>query len=569
MMRFLSFLFFAALFITSCSLFKKTPEPAPAPVAAKSTAGASSDRNQVYTDQYQTAAMLNMQRSGVPASITLSQGILESGAGTSELAKNANNHFGVKCGNNWTGKTYMKKDDDRDEKGNLKESCFRKYEKVEESYMDHAQFLRDPKKEQRYGFLFKLDPTDYKGWARGLQSSGYSTSNTYADKLIDIIERYQLYEYDVPGNHSSVPPEAVAAGAAASATGADVPLQTATNRVGKINNVKVVTSREGESISDIAKAYRLSPDKVADYNDRGYTPIQKLKANTRVFINAKKDKWSGSTANEHVVASNQTMFDISQLYGVKLNKLLERNGMSRGQEPAEGVRINLNSKRAVNDPVALRDENAVVATAGAAAAVTSGWPVAPHTESMTPNDDDLLEEISAGAANATPPPPAPTPAAQTTPAVTAPVPALTGSTGNPPVYTNPTTSPATTQPDPWGTQPNPAAQPEPVTTQPNPAAQSNPATTQSNPTSTQSNPWVAPPTPATTEPNPWVTPSNPAAPQTNPPATPVAAPGTHIVVKGDTLTNIAKKYNTSVATLLQLNNLKDGNIKLGLVLKVK
>lgn len=564
MNRFLTFLFFAALFLTSCSLFKTTPEPAPAPVAAKSATGASSDRNQVYTDQYQAAAMLNMQRSGVPASITLAQGILESGAGTSELAKNANNHFGVKCGNNWTGATYMKKDDDRDEKGNLKESCFRKYVKVEESYMDHAQFLRDPKKEQRYGFLFKLDPTDYKGWAHGLQSSGYSTSNTYADKLIDIIERYKLYEYDVPGNKSSVPPEAVAA---AGATGADVPLQTASNRVGKINNVKVVTSREGESISDIAKAYRLSPDKVAEYNDRGYTPIQKLKANTRIFINAKKDKWSGSTANEHVVASNQTMFDISQLYGVKLNKLLERNGMSRGQEPAEGARINLNSKRPVSDPVALRDENAVAAAA-ATAAVTSGnpgasWPVAPHTESMTPNDDDLLEEISAGAANATPPPPAPAPAAQATPVVAAPVPALTGSTGYPTGNTNPTTSPATTQPDPWGTQPNPA------TTQPAAAAtQPAPATTQPTATTTQPNPWVSPPDPAATPSNPWVSSPNPAATQ-NPPTPPVAAPGTHIVVKGDTLTNIAKKYNTSVATLLQLNNLKDGNIKLGQVLKVK
>ena len=171
MKRFLSFLLLVSLFASSCNLFKKAPVPAPAAYSARSGA----DRNQTYTDQFQTAAVLEMQRLGVPASITLAQGILESGAGTSELAKNANNHFGIKCGNNWTGETYKKKDDDKDADGNLKESCFRKYKKVEDSYMDHGQFLRDPKKEQRYGFLFKLDPTDYKGWAYGLQSAGYST----------------------------------------------------------------------------------------------------------------------------------------------------------------------------------------------------------------------------------------------------------------------------------------------------------------------------------------------------------------------------------------------------------
>lgn len=516
MKRFFSFLIFAGLFVSSCSLLKKTPPPPP---AAAKAGGVPADRNKAYTDQYQAAAMLNMQRSGVPASITLSQGILESGAGTSELSVNANNHFGVKCGNNWTGKTYMKKDDDRDEKGNLKESCFRKYEKVEDSYMDHAQFLRDPKKEQRYGFLFKLDPTDYKGWAKGLQSSGYSTSNTYADKLIDIIERYHLYEYDVPGsNTASAVPEAAAV---ASATGADVPLQTATNRVGKINNVKVVAAREGESISDIAKAYRLSPDKVAEYNDRGYTPIQKLKANTRVFINAKKDKWSGSTATEHVVKPNQTMFDISQLYGVKLNKLLERNVLSRGQEPAEGQRILLNSKRAANDPVQLRDENAVTTSDN----MQGNAPyTAPHAESLTPDDNGLLDEISGGEANAAPSAPA-----TTVPAATVAPPPPSAVSAPPPTFATP---------------PQTTAAPSQPTGAPVPAVTGN---TTYPPVSTSPAPEIQP---ELTKP-------------------PVAAPGTHTVVKGDTLTNIAKRYNISVAKLKELNNMTDGNIKIGQVLKVK
>lgn len=494
MKQFLSFLLFVTLFASSCSLFKKTPEPAPAAYSARSGA----DRNQTYTDQFQTAAVLEMQRLGVPASITLAQGILESGAGTSELAKNANNHFGIKCGNNWTGETYKKKDDDTDADGNLKESCFRKYKKVEDSYMDHGQFLRDPKKEQRYGFLFKLDPTDYKGWAYGLQSAGYSTSNTYAQKLIDIIERYKLYEFDIPGNKNTNVLPAPEKPQSGTQTDADIALPTAANRVGRVNNVKVVVSREGESITDIAKTYRLNPAKIAEYNDRGYTPIQKLKANTRIYLAPKKDK---SAVSEHITKTGQTMFEISQLYGIKLDKLLERNGMSRGQEPAGDVRITLNSKRSSKDPVRLRDESTDSnSSTGTPQKPNEYWPTTPP-KTMTPDEDGLLDEINGGEANKPQPTPPPTtPTTPEKPVNTAPVPVVTGSSNYPPVITNPSTGP--------GANPNP----------------------------------------------------------TPPPA---AAPGTHLVVKGDTLTNIAKRYNTTVGRLMQINNLKDGNIKIGQTLKVK
>ncbi|MBV6443592.1 MAG: LysM peptidoglycan-binding domain-containing protein [Haliscomenobacteraceae bacterium CHB4] len=488
MKRYLTLLLFTTLLASSCSIFKKNSEPAPAAYTAR----AGADRNQTYTDKFQTAAILEMQRLGVPASITLAQGILESGAGTSELAQNANNHFGIKCGNNWTGDKYMKKDDDRDANGDIKESCFRKYKKVEDSYMDHGQFLRDPKKETRYGFLFKLDPTDYKGWAQGLQAAGYSTSNTYADKLIDIIERYKLYEYDIPGKNTNVlpNPEKPQYG---TETDADIALPTAENRVGRVNNVKVVVAREGETINDIAKAFRLSPAKLVGYNDHGYTPIQKLKANTRIFLDQKKDK---ASASEHIVKGNQTMHEISQIYGVKLNKILERNGMSRGQEPAEGTRIRLNSKRAANDPVQLRDAS----DAGDASTDKPNeyWPTTPPSETMTPDEGGLLDEISGGEANKNQPVPAPTtPATPDKPATGAPAPVVTGA-GYPPVITNP------------------------------------------NPT-----------------PNP------------NPTTPPVAAPGTHIVVKGDTLTNIARRYNTTVARLKQINNLKSDYIQIGQTLRVQ
>ncbi len=494
MKHFFPLLLSPLLFLTACSLFKDKTATPPAATSMR-TARAGADRNQTYAEQFHVEAILGMQRLGIPASITLAQGILESGAGTSELAQNANNHFGIKCNNNWNGATYKKMDDDKDSNGKPAESCFRKYVKVEDSFMDHGQFLRDPRKEQRYGFLFRLDRTDYKGWAEGLEAAGYSTSNTYAEKLIDIIERYKLYEYDRPnGGNPTVPPQPEKP-QTDNETGADIPLPTATNRIGRINNVRVVVAREGESITDIAKAYRLTPAKVAEYNDRGYTPIQKLKVNTRVYIESKKDKWTANSASEHIVKPNQTMFDISQLYAVKLDRLLARNRMNPGMEPAEGERIKLKGTRSKKDVVRLRDEASGPLT-GTDVPESGGGPIGKETETMTPDDEGLLDEIGGGDLNKPKPAPPGTTTQPQTPVVTAPVPVVTGSTSYPPVV---------------------------------------------NPGNTQ----------------------NPPPPVTNP------AAGTHLVVKGDTLTNIARRYNTTVARLRQINNLKNDNIQIGQTLRVK
>jgi flagellum-specific peptidoglycan hydrolase FlgJ len=143
-------------------------------------------RYQAYIDQYKDIAIEEMLRYGIPASITLAQGLLESGAGQSTLAVKGNNHFGIKCHNGWTGPT-MLKDDDR------KDDCFRVYSSPYESYEDHSKFLASS---QRYRSLFSLKTTDYKGWARGLKAAGYATNPVYAQSLIDIIERYGLYQYD-------------------------------------------------------------------------------------------------------------------------------------------------------------------------------------------------------------------------------------------------------------------------------------------------------------------------------------------------------------------------------------
>ena len=439
-----------------------------------------------YIQQYKNAAIGEMQRSGIPASITLAQGILESASGQSELATSANNHFGIKCGNDWTGKTHQKKDDDRNASGELIESCFRKYSRAEESFFDHSEFLRDPRKSNRYGFLFNLDKRDYKSWARGLQSSGYATSPTYANQLIDLIERLNLYEYDQPGVVDVKPGEVIPAN------------QPPQSRIGRVNDVKVVNSRPSETIADIARIYRLSPEKVADYNDRAYTPAEYIPAGTRIFIQEKKKSWHGQ-ASHHFVREGQSMLEISQLYGIQLDKLLECNNMEYGQEPAANEKIRLRGKRNSNETIRLRKEEGAPNDPTPADAATA-------PSSMTPDENILFEMTSDGVKPTTPAPP---------------------STGNMPG------KPATTG-VPYPTDPVPA-QPQPVNTAP------------------PANPGYQPPSYPTT---------------TNPPPAAPSGPY-HLVVKGDTLYSLSRKYGTTVARLKQLNNMRDDNIQIGQTLRIQ
>ncbi len=150
-----------------------------------------------YVDKYRDLAIVEMYRSGVPASITLAQALHESSIGNSDLAIHANNHFGIKCKSYWTGKTYQHKDDDYDEDGNLMHSCFRSYDSVLDSYIDHTNFL---KSSSNYRELFYYNQTDYTSWAHGLKKCGYATDGAYAQKLIDKINKYQLYVYDTYAN---------------------------------------------------------------------------------------------------------------------------------------------------------------------------------------------------------------------------------------------------------------------------------------------------------------------------------------------------------------------------------
>ncbi|MEQ3661540.1 MAG: glucosaminidase domain-containing protein, partial [Flavobacterium sp.] len=155
-------------------------------LVATSKVSTTTDDVRLYIDSFKEVAKFNMKEHGIPASITLAQGVLESGAGKGRLSTIANNHFGIKCHTGWTGESVSHDDDAAQE-------CFRKYSDPSESYKDHSLFLTS---RSRYNSLFKLDKGDYKSWAKGLKAAGYATDPKYPDKLIGIIERYQLYEYD-------------------------------------------------------------------------------------------------------------------------------------------------------------------------------------------------------------------------------------------------------------------------------------------------------------------------------------------------------------------------------------
>lgn len=286
-----------------------------------------SDSRENYIKKYKKLAMKEMERTGVPASIKLAQGILESNAGKSTLAKKAKNHFGMKCGSAWRGKTYFLEDDDYDENGRLVKSCFRVYKKVEDSYVAHSEFLRDPRKKYRYGFLFNLDPTDYKAWARGLKKAGYATSPTYAEKLIGLIERHNLNKYDTmsPGDKEPDPADQI----------------LVSKKRFKVNGIQVVLADGEKTIRDIALNQEIPVKRLIKYNEKVSQQTDVPKSSSRVFLKNKRNGYRGNDKKYHQVKKGETMWDLSQRYGVKLSKLLKRNRLSKGEEPATGQQIKL------------------------------------------------------------------------------------------------------------------------------------------------------------------------------------------------------------------------------------
>jgi LysM repeat protein len=279
---------------------------------------------EVYIDQFKDIAIEEMHRTGIPASIKMAQAILESNAGRSHLAQQGNNHFGIKCGGEWSGGTVMRKDDDY-KNGRLIHSCFRAYENANESFMAHSEFLRDPKKNHRYGFLFRLPADDYKRWARGLKKAGYATNPKYPQLLINLIEKYQLHQFD---EMKEVDPTLL------------VQEESYSPSIQMVNDVEYVYARPGETPRVISLDFGVSPERLVNYNEGIEHADQKLEAGHRVFLQKKRRSYRGEK-KFHYVKEGETMYDLSQKYGVRLERLLKKNKLDEGQEPAIGERIRL------------------------------------------------------------------------------------------------------------------------------------------------------------------------------------------------------------------------------------
>lgn len=297
-----------------------------------------------YIKTYCGIAVEEMQRTGVPASIKLAQGILESMSGQSPLVLKSNNHFGIKCKEGYNG-PYVLHDDDRPKER------FMKYETAEESYRAHSDFLKN---RSRYASLFQLDPTDYKGWAYGLKKAGYATNPKYPQLLISLIERYNLHEYTLMGlgqlamnedvsnyfaTKNGTSPSTIAT--AAKEAEVSYPQEPFT-----INNTKVVFVKAGTSLQSIADKYNIPLERLYDLND--FDEITSVSSKDRlVYLQLKR---TISEKAYHEVKAGETLYDIAQQEGIRLESLLKYNRLSKFDKPAVGSKLKLqdNADIAIN-----------------------------------------------------------------------------------------------------------------------------------------------------------------------------------------------------------------------------
>jgi LysM repeat protein len=316
------------------------------------------DKATDYIATYQTLAINEMIRTGVPAAITLAQGILESSYGESDLCKQSNNHFGIKCKNEWTGDKVYHDDDTRHE-------CFRSYPDAAASYTDHSDFLKN---RPYYADLFKLDPTDFAGWAYGLKKAGYATEKDYPQRLLKIINDYNLNDYTLlalqkKGNEATVVStkttqsaeipavssakyvkqtdekeevEIITDQASAKSGPSAIENKNYPNGIFTINHVKVLYAAEGTSLLALANQYDISFSKLLEYNDMDETNV--LSEGKLVFLEKKMKK--GST-DFHIVQLKETLYDICQKEGVRMDCILEYNSIKKNMQPVAGEKIYL------------------------------------------------------------------------------------------------------------------------------------------------------------------------------------------------------------------------------------
>jgi LysM repeat protein len=264
-----------------------------------------------YILTYKDLAMTEMRKHGVPASITLAQGILESSSGNSDLATEANNHFGIKCKKDWTGPAFYKDDDAKDE-------CFRKYSNAIDSYEDHSLFLKNS---QRYASLFLLPQDDYKGWAHGLKKAGYATNPKYAELLIKTVEENTLFKYDTEVLSGRPVAKVNEVKATLEEPGEIELFSNKKNDVQTRNRVKYVTARDGDTPETLAKELDLLSWQIPKYNDID-SKNYRFKPGEIVYIQPKRKK---AEEKSTVVAQGQDLREISQKYAIKISSIAKLN----------------------------------------------------------------------------------------------------------------------------------------------------------------------------------------------------------------------------------------------------
>lgn len=283
--------------------------------------------SEAYIEMWKEVAVEKMRQHGIPASITLAQGLLESGNGNSELARKANNHFGIKCHSDWNGAKVYHDDDKRHE-------CFRKYKDAADSFEDHSKFLQ----RSRYASLFELKVTDYKGWAHGLRKAGYATDPRYPQKLIDLIERYELHQLDKGGDIVRAHPKPDRPGGHVGPTGREEVTIGNGRRVDLYEGrIKFVRAKEGDTFLSLARELETMPGVLARWNDMDKNA--KLGAGQRIYIQPKRNRSKSTPV--YTVKNGESLWHISQVHGVKLKKLEKYNGISSGTPLSEGQRIHL------------------------------------------------------------------------------------------------------------------------------------------------------------------------------------------------------------------------------------
>lgn len=301
-----------------------------------------------YIAKYKQLAVNEMACSGIPASVTMAQAFVESGFGNGTLAVKANNHFGIKCKENWRGPTYYLKDDDY-KNGNLIESCFRKYQSVEASFYDHTDFLCQRK---FYKELFSIPKSDYRKWCKGLVKAGYASLKDYDKQLISVIERYRLYQLDTmksndPFLHSIEHPVIRPKDPFEDVTYYEDGLKKLLaerfrpirKEKFKINGRYAVVLSDSLNFEAVARKYHITRSKLLRFNENKPTP------NGYYCFLEKKAKRYKSSKKDHKVQYGETIYDISQRFGIQMKKLYKRNHIPADKEIEAGSYIALKGKQ--------------------------------------------------------------------------------------------------------------------------------------------------------------------------------------------------------------------------------